>query len=395
MHLSVIHHLVLATVAFTIILITGVLILSHIAVISGIEKIEKEAAPHTAEKILAVLSLESESLARIAYDWGVWDDTYAFMENQSVQYIESNLASVSLTGIRINDILFFDPEGNLWYKVSVDFRNGSMSPSNQRFKHIFPSFFETWHNMNLSNQIRVGWMGSSIRETSDELISYVQKNKIVGSVVSAQTGIIPLQSGPVLIATHSILMSDEGGPARGTILISRDLDDAKIAELSGYTLYPFRLERNDHWNQSLDHTKEQDSFLSVLNMNDTHISTSSRINDISGNPSYLALMKIPYTNELLWQMILLVSILLTLFFVIILLYYRYYLTRHISNLSVMLDKAVQTGSMPEVLSSRAPSEIICLAESAERVTMSLIQNQHDLHRSIKELDEAEDRWQIL
>lgn len=363
MRLSVIHHLVLATMFFSIIMITGILILSHFAVISGIEKIEKEAAPQTAEKILAVLSLESDTLARLAYDWGVWDDTYSFMGNRSEQYIVSNLNVASLTGIQVNDILFFDSKGSLKYKVSVDYRNGN------------------------------------VRQTSDDLVSYIQKKEILGPDALAQTGIIPLQTGPVLIATHPILMSDEGGPSRGTILMSRDLDEARIAYLSGYTLYPFKLERNNHLNQSEDYNEEQPAFLSVLNTSDNTITTLNKINDISGNPTYLARMDIPfnspYTKEFVWMMILLVASLSTLFFITILLYYRYYLARHISGLSFMLDEAVRTGSLSETLSTQAPSEITRLAESAERVTLSLIQNRHDLHRSTDELEEAEERWQIL
>lgn len=363
MRLSVIHHLVLATVIFTLILIAGILIVSHTAVINGIEKIEGDAASKTAEKIVAVLSLEGDNLARLAYDWGVWDDTYVFIGDRNDGYIRSNLALQSPIGIRVNDILFFDTKGNPVYAISVDIQN------------------------------------ESVRKTSDELITYLQISGIVGSDALPRTGIVPLKSGPVLISTHPIWKSDESGPSRGTLIMSRDLDKARIDYLSSYTLYPFILVRNDGNNQSITPHYEQSGFLSGMNINEKFIETSSVITDISGNSSYLAKLNIPfnspYTREFLWLMILLVAGLSTLFFVSILLYYRYYLTKNVSVLSLKIDEVIRTGSSSDNPSVQVPYEITCLAETAERVTQSLIQSKHDLNRSTEELEEVEERWQIL
>ena len=361
MRLSVLHHLILATGIFTFILIGGIVAVSHVAVINGIEKTEKEAAPQTAEKILAVLSLEEDNLARIAYDWGVWDETYEFMENKSDQYISSNLAIPSLVGIQVNEILFFGSDGTYFYGVSADYRNESSRP------------------------------------IPKDLVRYLNESGLLESD-TVGSGIVPLPGGPVLIATHPILMSNERGTSRGTILFGRDLDEARIAYLSAYALYPFHLERIGEISEGYnDNTLQYTP--ATLNTTGNTIITSGIVRDISGNPSYIARMEIPYnspyTREVTGVMIILVIILSALFFVVILLYYRYFLARHISDLSDMLDKAVHTTTSAEVLSGDAPPEINRLATSVSRVTRSLRQNRDDLHRSREVLEEAEERWQII
>lgn len=363
MRFSVVHHLILATAIFTVILIAGILTISHIAVINGIEETEREAAPVTAEKILAVISLEADNLVQNAYDWGVWDDTYEFMADSNRKYIESNLQVASLTGISVNYILFFNPEGDFVYGVGADYQN------------------------------------ESSKEVSKELVLYVQQQGIIGPGSGERSGIVPLSTGPILVATHRILRSDEHGPSRGTILIGRELDESRITYLSRYTLYPFRIEKAETDLSESGGGETAAVPTALLNSSSSIIITKSVITDISGKPSYIAHMEIPYPSpynpKVVGFMIILASGLSVLYFAVILLYYRFYLARHITGLSMMLDDAASGGNLADSVPENTLPEITQLSAAAQRITTSLIENRHELHRSLDEIEQAEERWQIL
>lgn len=360
MRLSVIQHLLLATILFTGILILGIVLISHVAVVQGVERMQQETAPETAEKIIGVLSLEEENLGRIAYDWGVWDDTYRFVSDLNGQYISSNLAIPSLIGIQVNSMLFFDPDGGLRYGVAADYVNGTG------------------------------------RAVPLDLAGYINRSGLYrsGEPVS---GIVPLPSGPVMIATHPILQSNEEGEPRGTLVIGRDLDPSRVSYLSGYTLYPFTLEQRSgsQGDGLVDHTGDEGH----TDLSGGMITTSGFVSDIEGRPALVARMKIPYhtpyTPRVLELIAILVIILSFLFFLVIFLYYRFFLIRHIRNLSVLLDRAGDSGAMEGGASGHAPPELSRLFDSAQRISRRLRQNRDELDHSAEVIREAEERWQIL
>jgi sensor domain CHASE-containing protein len=362
MHFSVTHHLILVTTIFMVMLIAGIFLISYTALISGIEETEKEEAPITAEKILAVIMLESDNLRGLAYDWGAWDDTYAFMADSNAQYINSNLQVPSLAGIKVNYILFFDQHGTLVHGVGTDYQN------------------------------------RTARMVSPELIAYLQDNRLVDSESGNKTGILPLLTGPVLIATHSILRSNEEGPSHGTIVIGRDLDRSKTNYLSRYTLYPFTIERKEQYQRDNGSIQENFALTTLLNSTTT-ITAESPVTDISGNSTFIARMEIPYHSPYNTRVVLLIVILVTglsiLNLAVMLLYYRFYLARYLTDLSHMLDEATATGNMAENLPDTSVPEIVQLSEAAHRITTSFIENRSELHRSLGEIEEAEERWQIL
>lgn len=363
MRLTVLHHLVFATLFFTIILICGILFLSHSAILANLEETGKKTATYTADKIIRVIALEGDSLKNTAYDWGVWDDTYRFMEDLNEPYIKSNLALPSLLGLQVNDLLFFDTRGVLRYGVSADLTTG--------------------HERNVS----------------PELIRYVSDHYLYLASPEGKSGIISLHSGPILIATNPILQSNEQGHARGMVLIGRDLDAGWFSKISQYLLYPFSLEPigdplSGHYDSAL-----KNSPFARFDEDAGTITTLSQISDLFGRPAYLARMDIPYhspyTPDVMGQMSMLVVILAALYLISILGLYRYFFARHMLSLTAMLDSAEQVSLSRKIIPVSVPKEFIKLAESAERVTTSLRRQQHDLCQSQAIIEEAEERWQII
>lgn len=363
MRLTVFHHLVCATLFFTIILIGGILFLSHSAVQLNLEETGKKAATYTADKILRIIALEGDSLRNTAYDWGVWDDTYRFVEDLNEPYIKSNLAFPSLLGLQVNDLLFFDTQGVLRYGVSADLTTGHK------------------------------------RNVSPELVQYVSDHYLYLASPEGNSGIISLHSGPVLIATYPILQSNEQGQAKGMVLIGRDLDPGWFSRISEYLLYPFSLEPIGYPLSGQYESVLQQVPFARFDEDASTITTLSQVSDILGKPAYLARMEIPYhspyTPEVMGQMSMLVVILTALFLIAILALYRYFFARHMRNLTAMLDSAEQSSLSHDIIPVSLPPEFIKLAESAERVATSLRRQQDDLCRSQSVIEEAEERWQII
>ncbi|HOL42179.1 MAG TPA: CHASE4 domain-containing protein, partial [Methanospirillum sp.] len=170
MRQSVFHHLIVATVIFTILLISGVLLASHMAVMQGITDAERATAPEVAQKVIQILDMEKKSLAIFIHDWGVWDDTYRFVQDGNEQYIQSNLQESTFSSSQLNLVVYMNATGGIVYQRGYDYRNQTDLPIPD---DVYPSLFK--YNL-LENQ---------------------DQN-------APKTGIIPLWSGPLLISVQGI-----------------------------------------------------------------------------------------------------------------------------------------------------------------------------------------------
>ncbi len=172
----------------------------------GLEDIEERSTRQNIEQAAGVLSYLITDLEYTTADWAVWDDTYNFIDDRNEDYIDSNMVDDTFITLRLSTIIFFDLSGTIVFAKAFDFKNN--------------------------------------RETdvSDELLTYFEKDSPLlarpgyGATIS---GIIEIEGTPKLIATQPILMSDNEGPARGTLVFCRLLDDDLIDELSGIVDFPF------------------------------------------------------------------------------------------------------------------------------------------------------------
>ncbi|MDD5016687.1 MAG: diguanylate cyclase [Eubacteriales bacterium] len=70
-----------------------------------------------------------------ANDWGHWDDTYEYLNNENPDYIELNLVEDTFIYLDINFILFFDDDGAIFYKQFYNF-------DEEQFTEFEDGFFE-------------------------------------------------------------------------------------------------------------------------------------------------------------------------------------------------------------------------------------------------------------
>lgn len=72
-------------------------LVSRSILISSFTRLEERNTRQNVERVLSTLSNEISFMDAIVADWASWDDTYAFIEDANVDYIERNLVDETFT----------------------------------------------------------------------------------------------------------------------------------------------------------------------------------------------------------------------------------------------------------------------------------------------------------
>jgi PAS domain S-box-containing protein len=185
----------------------GVIILlffiSRTILLESYADLERQSTHRDVDRALASYSRELASLETTTSDWAAWDDTYAFIDDVNEEYIRSNLTDGTFTELGLNLMLYVDFAGQIVFSKAFDLENEEEIPPPQSV----PDYLAD-HDFLAAHQ--------------DPESSYA--------------GTVVLPEGAMLMASHPILTSEDEGPVRGTLIMGRYLDAAKIDELAEVTL---------------------------------------------------------------------------------------------------------------------------------------------------------------
>ncbi|PYV44433.1 MAG: hypothetical protein DMG94_13430 [Acidobacteria bacterium] len=151
------------------------------------------------------LADEQARVAIMARDYAQWDRTYDFMQNQSADYVRTELTDDTFNIIHINIFLLID-------------RNGKVI-------------------------LQKGMGGWSLQSSDLDAIAAACRTGCNGK--SEFNGLLQLRGHLLLLAYQPILTSRGAGDARGTLVMGRDLNDALMASLSRSAGMPLWLEPID------------------------------------------------------------------------------------------------------------------------------------------------------
>ena len=193
-------------------LLAGLFLISRTIVLGGFAHLEEEDVRENVTRFQEALSEEVTQIDRTAGDWAPWDDTYAFIEDGNQEYIDSNLTDDTLVNLDLNLMLFVHSSGRLVFGRTVDLEQGASVP--------------------ISASVEQELVGD------DFLLSHKDTD-------SSISGIVLLPEGPLLVASQPILTSDNRGPIRGTLIMGRYLDAAKLQELAVRTRLSVQVHRRD------------------------------------------------------------------------------------------------------------------------------------------------------
>lgn len=170
---------------------------------NGFSSIENQKINENLGRVSDVYKFDLANLGTKMADWSAWDDTYRFIVDKNTSFKESNLVYSTLVNLKINYMIFVDTNGEIVESIGI----------------------------NDSTRGRLG-------EIPDDLKGLVFKDSALVTHLdetSQKTGLVMLNSGPLMFASRPIITSNGKGPVRGTVLFARYLDDEEIKGISDLT----------------------------------------------------------------------------------------------------------------------------------------------------------------
>ncbi len=201
---------------------------------------------------------QMDLLNTVTGSYAYWNDSYDFMTNHNISYVDGNFNIQTVVGLGVNFILAFNSSMVLETGTAVDLDNGSGAV--------------------LDN-------GTIDSLTADAMILSTPTQPNAQNSVS---GLMDLPGGVCMISSRPILRNDLSGPSDGYIIAGRYLDGSEIALISNLTDLPLSISRySDPTEGAFIEAKiglENGAAFLAVPMNDTTIAGYGVINDIHGQP---------------------------------------------------------------------------------------------------------------
>ncbi len=186
--------------AFSVLL--GILIFYPV-IMGGFSNIEQEVVSDSIGRVESSLDYFYSQLGSNAEDWGYWDDTYAFVQQPSEEYLETNLqGSTAFVTLKLNLITICDAAGNPLYAMEYDSESDTLAP------------------------------------IPEETMATLRDKGVIPETPSTQggvTGLVVLDGKITEVASRPVLTTNREGPAAGTLLFARYLDSSGVLALSSIT----------------------------------------------------------------------------------------------------------------------------------------------------------------
>lgn len=239
--------------------------IAYVVVLSSFSELEKEHVTENVQRAKNVLEGMISDLDLFLLDWSCWDDTYYFVMDNNTEYIEANLLDLTFINAELNAIIFVNSSGQIVFSKTFDLNEQTVIPISQ----------------SLLSKI----------EDSDLLWNHSETTSHV-------SGLLLLQEGPILIASRPITMSSGEGPIAGALLMGRNLDDAKIQELTEKTALTLNIQRlddsqlqSDFQMMSSDSTDSEQ--ILIKPQNSDIVLGYTFLSDIYGNPILVLQVDMP------------------------------------------------------------------------------------------------------
>jgi len=184
----------------TVMALVGILYLGAHWVLGGsFASLEHNYTHVNTSRALNAIYDELAGLSTTAEDWAVWDESYSFVQDRNLSFIEGTLADGAFARNRLNLMLFLDTSGALVYGKGYDLEADKEIPvPDGIWTHLAPN----------------GPLVSSALQSN------------------SASGLVLLPEGGLFIAVHPILTSEGGGPVKGVLVWGRYLSPALVDSLS-------------------------------------------------------------------------------------------------------------------------------------------------------------------
>ncbi len=200
---------ILPIIGATLMGLLGVIYLSSSTLLlAGFAKFEQQDTARNVKRAVDVLSDEIAKLSFTANDWAAWDDTYAFIEDENPDYIQTNLNDATIARLRLDMMLYIHRSGRIVFGQKFNPETGERVPVDKNTEAI-----------------------ASLRHylTPDSLlVNHPETTSLI-------EGILQLPEGPMVVVSRPILTGEAEGPIRGTLIMGRYLSVEEIKRLGELT----------------------------------------------------------------------------------------------------------------------------------------------------------------
>ncbi|MHC4884660.1 MAG: CHASE4 domain-containing protein, partial [Planctomycetota bacterium] len=98
-----------------------IFVISNTTILAGYERQEEALARREVQRVRNILQQVFTAQARLVRDWGEWDDTHTYMQDQNAVYIESNLSDLTFqSNLDVDVFLYIDEKGEVVFQRRVD-----------------------------------------------------------------------------------------------------------------------------------------------------------------------------------------------------------------------------------------------------------------------------------
>ena len=176
--------------------------ITHGIVLGAFVSLEEKNTQQNMNRFMNLLSEDLTSLDTMVRAWAPRDDTYTFLKDGNLQYIEKNFGPETFTSGRINFMVFLNTSGSIYYAKAFDLVSNQEQP------------------------------------LPPDILGMVTGNKVIRSFTrtnSSMSGFLLLSEGPVMVASAPITTKNYDGVSRGTLIVGRFLDENEIRRIGQLT----------------------------------------------------------------------------------------------------------------------------------------------------------------
>jgi sensor domain CHASE-containing protein len=184
--------------AVSAVLVLGQVLVVRQVVMPSFAELERTDAHTAMRRIENALDRGFQELELSAADWGNWADTYRFVQDHNPEFVASNLSNLALRQLNVNALLIVDRDGEVVQSRDLDLASDRPLGLALTARHALPADFP-WRA-----RLRSG---------------------------TPARGLLPSNSGVLMLAAAPILDGSGHGPARGMVILGRLLSPAVLDSL--------------------------------------------------------------------------------------------------------------------------------------------------------------------
>lgn len=250
-------HFLFLNIAVLILELGGYHVMSKHLILPGFAVLEHQQAEKELRQVAEAIMHETYHIGLFCKDWSEWDEMYQYAQDGNQGFIETNIQWKSLNGSGIDFIYIANQAGEILWGGAHD----PVLDKDITLEEFAVARFPKDHYLLRANE---------------------------GSELS---GLILTGHGPIMISSRPILTSTQSGPAQGSLIMGRFLNDDAIQRISQQTQITFTIKDV----KTAMFTPSENSIVSQLtaseiiieNMNEEHLKGYEMIADLEGNPALL------------------------------------------------------------------------------------------------------------